>query len=159
MEGGVPGGARRGSTGRGKEGKEPFREKGSMRKEAIDTNRTPPVIGPYSKGIATRGGRMVFVSGQAGRNAEGKIIGPDVRSQTRQAFENIGAILEAAGGSLEDVVKITTYLTRAEDYKVFNEVRSQVFPSGKYPASSTILVQGLLVKDLLVEVEAIAVLP
>lgn len=130
-----------------------------MPKEVIDTAKSSPVVGPYSKGIGIRPGRLVLVSGQVGRHPDGRIAGPDVKSQTRQALENIRAVLEAAGGNLNDVVKTTTYLTRAEDYKDFNEVRSQFFRSGSYPASTAVVVKALVSEGLVVEIEALAVLP
>lgn len=130
-----------------------------MEKEVIHTGKSSRTVGPYSKAVAVSPGKMVFVSGQVGRKPEGGLAGPDVKSQAGQALENIRAILEAAGGSLSDVVKTTTFLVRAEDYKDFNEIRAKYFPAESYPASTTVVVKAFVSEGLLIEIEALAVLP
>jgi 2-iminobutanoate/2-iminopropanoate deaminase len=126
-------------------------------KEVITTDRAPAAIGPYSLGIKT--GNLVFVSGTVGWDAEGKVAGDgSVKAQTRQAFENIRSVLEAAGGSLENVVKVTVFLTDPDDYQEMNEVRAEYFPKDP-PASSAFAIKRLIPPDLSVEIEAIAVLP
>ncbi len=89
-----------------------------MWKEVISTDRAPAAIGPYSLGIRAPAGDLVFVSGTVGWDADGNVAGDgSVTAQTRQAFENIKSVLEAAGGSLENVVKVTVFLTDPDDYK------------------------------------------
>ncbi len=128
-----------------------------MEREVITTDRAPAAIGPYSLGI--KAGNLVFVSGTVGWDAQGKVAGDgSVKAQTRQAFENIKSVLEAAGGSLENVVKVTVFLTDPDDYREMNEVRAEYFPKDP-PASSAFAIKRLIPPDLSVEIEAIAVLP
>ena len=128
-----------------------------MEKEVITTDRAPAAIGPYSLGV--KAGDLVFVSGTVGWDAKGNVAGDgSVKAQTRQAFENIRSVLEAAGGSLENVVKVTVFLTDPDDYREMNEVRAEYFPKDP-PASSAFAIKRLIPPDLSVEIEAIAVLP
>jgi len=128
-----------------------------LEREVITTDRAPAAIGPYSQGI--KAGNLVFVSGTVGWDAQGKVAGDgSVKAQTRQAFENIKSVLEAAGGSLENVVKVTVFLTDPDDYREMNEVRAEYFPKDP-PASSAFAIKRLIPPDLSVEIEAIAVLP
>ena len=130
-----------------------------MWKEVISTNKAPAAIGPYSLGIKSPVGELVFVSGTVGWDANGNVAGDgSVAAQTRQALENIKSVLEAAGSSLEDVVKVTVFLTDPDDYEKMNEVRAEYF-SENPPASSAFVIKRLIPADLSVEIEAIAVLP
>lgn len=105
----------------------------------------------------TRAGNTVFVSGQVGVDASGKVVGVgDCRAQAEQCFKNIEAALRAAGATLNDVTKITCFLVNAEDYQAYNAVRQQVF-SGEGPASSTVIIKALVNPQYLIEVEAVAV--
>ena len=135
-----------------------FNEEGfKLDKEVITTDRAPAPVGPYSLGVKT--GNLVFVSGTVGLDSQGKMAGDgSVTAQTRQAFENIMAVLEAAGGSLENVVKVTVFLTDPEDYADMNAVRAEYFPKDP-PASSAFAVKRLIPPDLCVEIEAVAALP
>ena len=125
-----------------------------MRRDQIATTGAPAAIGPYSQAIATEG--LVFASGQialvptTGQLAEG-----DVRAQTRQAIENLSAVLEAAGSSLAHVVKTTVFLTKMSDFAAMNEIYGQFF-TVEPPARSTVAVAELP-RGAQVEVEAIAV--
>ena len=128
-------------------------------KEVISTDKAPVAIGPYSLGIRAPAGDLVFVSGTVGWDADGNVAGDgSVTAQTRQAFENIKSVLEAAGGSIENVVKVTVFLTDPDDYEEMNAVRAAYFPEHP-PASSAFVVKRLIPPDLSVEIEAIAVLP
>ncbi|MFQ5915370.1 MAG: RidA family protein [Nitrospinota bacterium] len=127
-----------------------------LEKEVITTDRAAPPVGPYSLGIKT--GNLLFISGSVGWDTSGKVVGDGgAKAQTRQAFENIRAVLEAAGGSMENVVKVTVFLTDPEDYPAMNEVRAEHFPKDP-PASSAFVVKRLIPPGLCVEIEAIAVL-
>lgn len=112
-------------------------------------------IAPYS--WATRSGNLIFVAGQAALDPDGKIVGPgDIRRQTEQTLENIGATLVAAGATFDDVVRTTVYLTDVANYAGMNEIYRRYFPENP-PARATLLT-GLVVDGLLVEIDAIAAL-
>ncbi len=124
-----------------------------MKKQAIRTERAPVPTGPFNQAI--RIGNMVFTSGQAGRNRETGQMG-DVRDQARRCIGNIAAILETAGASLADVVKVTVFLKHAGDWKAFNEEYVKLMPE-PLPARSSVIVT-LKTDDMLCEMECIAVI-
>ena len=126
----------------------------ASKKQAISTDGAPTPTGPFNQAI--RMGNFIFTSGQAGRNRETGKMG-DIRDQARRCIGNISAILEAAGASLEDVVKVTVYLRNAEDANDFNDEYRKLMPE-PLPARSSAYV-GLKNPDMLVEMEAIAVIP
>ncbi len=104
-------------------------------------------------------GNLLFVSGQVALDNDGKIIGiGDAEAQSRHILSRIRAVVQAAGGRMQDVVKITTFLIDPKYYAAFNMVRSEAFTSAP-PASSTVIVAGLLRPELLLEVEAVAHIP
>jgi len=124
-----------------------------MRRERIATESAPAAIGPYSQAIAT--GDLVFASGQIALDpASGQLAADDVQAQTRQALENLSAVLQAGGSSLARVVKTTVFLTTMRNFSLMNEVYGQFFV-GEPPARSTIAVAELP-RNALVEIEAIA---
>lgn len=113
----------------------------------------------YSQGILTEGGRLLFIAGQTASDREGKVIGKrDPLRQVEQVFENVGAVLAAAGGSFEHLVATTTYLTDIAYRDAFNRVRGRYF-STTAPTNTLVVVQALAHEDFLVEIQAIAVLP
>jgi 2-iminobutanoate/2-iminopropanoate deaminase len=127
-----------------------------LKKRAISTPRAPQAIGPYSQAI--RSGQFLFISGQiALEPASGQLITGGIEAQARQVLENLKAILEAAGSSLDKVVKTTIYMVRIEDYGEVNKVYSEYFsPHGaERPARSVVAVLGLP-RGALVEIEAVA---
>jgi len=111
-----------------------------------------PAVGPYSPAVGI--GDFVFVSGQIGLDADGKIHGYTPKEQARKALENLQATLAAAGLTLNDVVKTTIFLSDMDEFNAINEVYGQFF-SEPYPARSTVEVRRLP-RDLHVEIEAIA---
>lgn len=120
--------------------------------EKISTNNAPAAIGPYSQGMIV--GNLIFTSGQIPINpATGNIESTDIESQADQACRNIKAVLDAAGSSLEKVVKTTCFLQHISDFASFNAVYEKYF-TGK-PARSCVEV-GALPKGALVEIEVIA---
>ena len=125
-------------------------------KNIISTEKAPAAIGPYSQGISAQLGNITITSGQlpidpaTGAFAEGGIAG-----QTRQSLENVKAVLEAGGFSMEDVIKTTVFLKDMNDFGAMNEVYATYFASNP-PARSAVEV-ARLPKDALVEIEAIAV--
>lgn len=111
---------------------------------------------PFSPGIKV--GNLLFLSGMAGLTDEGKVPGPDVVSQARQAFANLGRVLEAAGASWQDVVKVTCYLTHPQrDLAGWNAVWREVFPTNP-PARATVG-SALLADSWVIEIDMIAALP
>ncbi|HEU0195379.1 MAG TPA: RidA family protein [Gaiellales bacterium] len=109
----------------------------------------------YSQ-VMVADGPMLFVSGQGGFGDDGAVIGPgDFEAQLRRAYANLSALLEANGGSLATVVRMTVYLARASDYDSFKRVRHEIFDP-PYPASTAIVAGGFLFDGMLVEMDAIA---
>ena len=119
----------------------------------VVTEKAPKPIGPYSQGIIE--GDFLFVSGQGCTNPEtGKLELGDARSETKRIFENVRAILQAAGSSLDDVLKCNVYLRDIKDFSAMNEVY-QTFFSPPFPARTTIQA-GALPGGIAVEIECIA---
>ena len=124
-------------------------------RQAFNPAGVPAPGGAYSQVV--RAGNLVFLSGVAGQDAQRRLVGPDVASQTRQALRNLATELEAVGGSLADVCYVTAFLEHAdEDFAAYNAAYAEFFPKDP-PARAT--VQAHIVGDgLLVEIQAIAVL-
>ncbi len=123
-----------------------------MRK-AILTEKAPKPLGPYSQAIIE--GDLIFVAGQGCTNPQtGKLELGDVRSETKRTFENVRAILDAAGSSLDDVTKCNVYLRDINDFAAMNEVYKAFF-SAPFPARTTIQA-GALPGGIAVEIECIA---
>ncbi|MGD2144560.1 MAG: RidA family protein [Anaerolineae bacterium] len=123
------------------------------KKEVILTDGAPAAVGPYSQGV--RLGDLVFTAGQLGVVPGTKdFAGPDIESQTRQAMENLKAVLEASGSCLQHVVKCTVFLQDIEDFSRMNEVYAQFFEESP-PARSAVQVAALPL-DGRVEIEAVA---
>jgi reactive intermediate/imine deaminase len=126
-----------------------------MPRTPIATDRAPAAIGPYSQ--ATRSGDTVYLSGQIPLDpATGELVGGDIAAQARRVFDNLRAVCEAAGGSLDDVVRVGIYLMDLGDFAAVNAVMAEVF-TAPYPARSTIQVSGLP-RGARVEVDAILAL-
>ena len=111
-----------------------------------------------SQGVAVPSGRMVFASGQVARGVDGQLVGRgDIRAQTRKTLENLQAVLAEARATMDDVVKVTVFVTNlGEHLAAIHEVRSEFFKSD-YPASTLVEVSRLVDPDMLIEIEAIAV--
>ena len=119
----------------------------------IVTGENIPALGPYVPATVANG--VVYTSGQIAFDAEaGVIVGEDVRTQTRQALDNLSAVLEAAGSSLQHTLRVTVYLQNPEDFPAMNEVYQEYFKDHK-PARTT--VPGVeWGKGVLVEIDVIA---
>ena len=130
---------------------------------AFQVSRTNPATLPPPRGythvVGVTGGRTLYVSGQIALDRGGALVGPgDLKAQTRQVFENLQAALATEGAGLDDIVKLTVFMTDASQVQTFREVRDAFLPRAS-PASSLVQVARLVRPDLLIEVEAIAVVP
>jgi len=124
-----------------------------VKKQTIATKSAPAAIGPYSQGVAA--GNLVFVSGQIPLDpATGKVVEGDVSAQADRVLRNVRAILEAAGASMDAVVKTSVFLADLRDFEAVNRVYAGFFPSDP-PARATFQVAGLP-KGVLLEIEAVA---
>jgi 2-iminobutanoate/2-iminopropanoate deaminase len=130
-------------------------ERIKMAKEIISTENAPAAVGPYSQ--AVRVGSLVFTAGQVAIDpATGQMVGDDAAAQAEQVLKNISAVLEAAGTSLDNVVKATVFLDNMDDYAGVNEVYARFFTTNP-PARSAVEV-ARLPRNALVEIETIAVI-
>ncbi|MBD9437000.1 RidA family protein [Pseudoxanthomonas sp. PXM03] len=126
-----------------------------MTKQIIHTDHAPAAIGPYSQ--AVRAGNTVYFSGQIPLDpATGNLVEGDIGVQARRAFDNLKAVAEAAGGSLDRIVRLGLYLTDLSQFAAVNAVMQEYF-AAPYPARSTIEVSGLP-KGAAFEVDAVMVL-
>ena len=113
--------------------------------------------GGYSH--VAKAGDTVYIAGQVALDAGGTLVGKgDIEAQTHQVYANLQAILEELGGSLEDIVKLTTYLTERSQLDAFRRVRNRFF-GDSFPPNTLLFISGLAQPDYLVEIEAVAFLP
>jgi reactive intermediate/imine deaminase len=125
-----------------------------MPREPISTPRAPAAIGPYSQ--AVRAGGTVYLSGQIPLDpATGELVQADIATESRRVFDNLKAVCEAAGGSLDDVARVGIYLTDLSNFAAVNAVMADYFQA-PYPARSTIQVSALP-RGARVEVDAVLV--
>jgi reactive intermediate/imine deaminase len=126
-----------------------------MTRKAIQTSDAPTAIGPYSQAI--QAGGTVYLSGQVGLDpATGQLV-DGLEAQANQVFRNLRAVAQAAGGSLDDIVKVSVFLADLADFAKFNEIMATYFKP-PYPARSTYQVAALP-RGARIEVEAFLVLP
>ncbi|WP_071058172.1 Rid family detoxifying hydrolase [Pelistega sp. MC2] len=126
-------------------------------KTIVHTDKAPAAIGPYSQAVVAEGGKNLYLSGQLGLDpATGALVSDNVEEQVRQAFSNLTEVINAAGGSLENIVKLTLFVTDLGNFGIVNSVMSELIPE-PFPARSTVEVSGLP-KGGLFEVEAIVVI-
>lgn len=123
-------------------------------KKPIKTDKAPAAIGPYSQGVEWDG-KLVFTSGQIPLDPKtGNLVEGDIKAQTKQALENLKAVLEAGGSNLRKVIKCTVFLADMNDFADMNQVYAEYFPQNP-PARSAFQV-ARLPKEARVEIEAIA---
>jgi reactive intermediate/imine deaminase len=125
-----------------------------MTKEPIETKKAPQAIGTYSQAIRT--GDTVYLSGQIGLDPETMQMAEGIEAQADRVFQNLRAVAEAAGGRLDDMVKLTVYLTDLVHFPRMNEIMAGYF-SRPYPARAAVGVAGLP-RNAMVEIEAVMVL-
>ena len=124
-------------------------------REIVETSEAPAAIGTYSQ--AVRAGNLLYVSGQIPLDpATGEVSGADIEARIRRVFDNLRAVIEAGGGTLSQVVKLTVFLTDLGDFPVVNQVMAETFEA-PYPARAAVGVAALP-KGVDVEMDAIVVL-
>ncbi|MBF2755065.1 MAG: RidA family protein [Gammaproteobacteria bacterium AqS3] len=123
-----------------------------MSRKIISTTRAPEALGPYSQAVMHSG--TLFVSGQIGLNPRTALMAEGIEAQAIQVIDNLEAVIQTAGGSLADIVKLTVYLTDLIHFQLINQIMKQRFTE-PYPARAAIGVAALP-KDALVEIDAIA---
>lgn len=128
-----------------------------MKRNVVFTENAPKPIGPYSQGVLVESPeKILFISGQIPINPEtGELVKGGIREQARQAIENLIAVVEVAGATVDDVVKVNVYLDDMNDFEEFNKVYEEYFGHSK-PARAVIQVKKLP-KRVKVEIEAIAI--
>jgi 2-iminobutanoate/2-iminopropanoate deaminase len=120
--------------------------------ELIQTEHAPKAIGPYSQAVASGG--FLFTSGQIPMKSDGTLVEGEIEGQTHQVFQNLMATLQAAALNLNDVVKVTLFISNMDDFTRINQVYSEYFVTHK-PARTTVEV-ARLPKDVGLELEAVA---
>ena len=125
-----------------------------MEKLIINTNNAPAALGPYSQAVKV--GNVLYTSGQLAINpATGEFINDDIKKATMQSLDNVKAILEEAGSSLDKVVKTLVFLKDMNDFALMNEIYSKYFTSN--PPARSCIQAGKLPKDAIIEIEVIAI--
>lgn len=127
-----------------------------MAKQIIHTADAPQAIGTYSQAVRVSGGDTVYLSGQIGLNPVSMQMADGIEAQIQQVFANLKAVAKAAGGSLNDVVKLNIFLTDLGHFALVNEIMASHF-SQPYPARAAVGVKALP-RDALVEMDAVMVL-
>ena len=130
----------------------------------VNPPSAPPVQGMYSHVARMAPGEIAFIAGQVAIDAKGNPVGVgDLAAQVPQVFENIGKILADLGSDFEQVVQFTTYLTKADTIPAWFTARSalfpKLFPGGKYPPNTLLVIDRLVKAEFLIEIEAIARVP
>jgi len=126
-----------------------------MSKTVVKTEKAPEAIGPYSQGVLVEAGRLVFTAGQIPLDPKtGSLVRGDIEVQTKRVLENLSAVLEAAGTTLDRVIKTTVFLKNMNDFPKMNRVYETFF--GKNPPARSAVEVACLPKDALIEIECIA---
>jgi enamine deaminase RidA (YjgF/YER057c/UK114 family) len=114
----------------------------------------------YTHVVEVAGGRTIYIAGQVALDRSGNVVGRgDFCAQTQQAFENLKAALEASGASFKDVIKLNNYVVDISQLLAFRQVRDKYINTSNPPASTTVEVRRLYREEILVEIEAVAVVP
>jgi len=131
---------------------------GTGKKEIIrPASGIHPLPWPYSHGVKV--GTMLFIAGQVALDEELRIVGPgDAEAQARQTWRNIKTVVEAAGGKISDIVRVTTYVADLADIEAIHGVRREFFPDGDFPTATVVQAARLGLPGLLLETEAFAII-
>lgn len=125
-----------------------------QRWEAVQTDRAPAAVGPYSQGVIAGG--FLFTSGQIPLTPEGEMVQGDIRAQARQCLENLRAVLEAGGAGMKDLVKVTVFVTDIAHFQAINEVYASYFEEWETPPARSFVQVAALPKGAQIEVEGVA---
>jgi 2-iminobutanoate/2-iminopropanoate deaminase len=127
-------------------------------KEGIEPTKLPKPFGAWTPAIACEPGKMLFISGLTARAPDGTVVGEgDYEAQTRQICENLKATVEAAGGTLDNIMSVTVFVVGLEQFEAVHRVRREFFPDTP-PASTLVQVASLVDPKCLIEINAIAVM-
>jgi 2-iminobutanoate/2-iminopropanoate deaminase len=131
-----------------------------MRKSIVNAPEVAAPLKPhYSNAVRVNAGPLLFIAGQIALDAQGRLVGKgDLRAQAVQVLENIRAILRAAGADMQDVVKVTVYVTDMRAFEELADIRLRYFPK-EGPASAIVEVSRLALPELMIEIEAVAAVP
>jgi reactive intermediate/imine deaminase len=129
-------------------------------KKIVQSNRLNKPTGVFSQAVLAPAGReLIFISGLVSKDQSGEVVGPgEARPQTRQILENMKALLAEVGASLDDLIKVTIFVTDIGDFGAINDVRREFF-HGEPPASTMVEVAALVDKRLVIEIEGVALVP
>lgn len=112
----------------------------------------------FSNGVKVTGGELLFVSGQLAKDANSELVGKgDIKAQTRQVLENIKVVLDQAGATFSDIVRVTVFIKDMSQFRDIHDVRLQYFDENNLPASTMVEVTGFVDDDALIEIDAVAV--
>ena len=126
-----------------------------MAHEILKLKSVHPTVG-YSH--AAKAGNTLYIAGQVAQDVEGNVVGEgDLEAQVSQVFTNLKNVMEEAGGSLQNIVKMTTFLTHYNNIETYRSVRNRYF-SEPFPPNTLLIIESLALPDYMIEVEAIAVL-
>jgi 2-iminobutanoate/2-iminopropanoate deaminase len=129
-----------------------------MKKEIIIPEGLSQPLGIYSEAVKVKGNELLFISGITARDQNGAIVGKgNMKRQTEQVLENMKRVLDSVGATFDNIVKVTVFVTDLSHFKEIHEVRARYFKKD-YPASTLVQVSRLVHEDMLIEIEAIAVL-
>lgn len=129
-----------------------------MATKVIQPKSLPDPRPRYSQGILADGGKLLFIAGQTASDKDGNVVGKgDIEAQTHQVFRNLSAVLQEAGGSLDNLVMTTTYITDRKYREGYNRVRTQYYKKSS-PTSTLVIITGLAHPDYLIEINGVAVL-
>ena len=135
-----------------------------MKLEILEPQGVAKPQGMYNHAISVSPGNLLFIAGQVSIDEKGQLVGlNDFNAQLEQVYENLGHILKSADTGFDRVVKFTTYLTRTRDmgayYEKRSEIYAEIYPDGRYPTNTLVVIEQLAREEWLVEIEAIAVIP
>ncbi|MDP6574432.1 MAG: RidA family protein [Rhodospirillales bacterium] len=129
-----------------------------MIRQSINPAGLASPVGPYSYGVRVSGDLLLFVAGCTASDASGNFVGAgDITKQTEQIFDNIGKVLDGAGGTLQDIVRLGLFITDTKLYAKVSEVRARFFQE-PYPVSTCVGIAGFVQEEALIEIDAIAML-
>ncbi|HSR10675.1 MAG TPA: RidA family protein [Thermodesulfobacteriota bacterium] len=129
-----------------------------MKKEIIAPKGLSKPLGIYSPAVIAEGRRHLFISGMTARNEKGEVVGKgDMKAQTRQVLENMKKVLDQAGATFDNIVKVTVFITDMRNFSQVHEARAEYFKKD-FPASTLVQVSSLVSPELMIEIEAVAVL-